>query len=96
MKRYSVLGAIVLSGTALLLRPAGVWAQAATAKCTAGKIKCANGKATGLLGCHNKAETKNLPVDTACTGKVQTKFDGGPNRRRAAWGSLRPRRSRTL
>jgi hypothetical protein len=74
MKRYSILGAIVLSGTALLISPTGAWAQAATAKCTAGKIKCANGKATGLLGCHNKAETKNLPLDPACVSKVETKF----------------------
>ena len=28
-------------------------------KCTAAKIKCANGKATALLGCHNKAESKD-------------------------------------
>jgi hypothetical protein len=77
MKSYSVLGAIVLSGTALLLSPTGAWAQLATAKCTAAKIKCANNKAGGLLKCHNKAETKNLPVDSECTTKAQTKFDGG-------------------
>jgi hypothetical protein len=67
----------VLSGTALLISPSGAWAQAATAKCTAAKIKCGNGKATGLLGCHNKAEGKGIAVDPACTTKVQTKFDGG-------------------
>jgi hypothetical protein len=74
MKRYSILGAIVLSGTALLIGPTGAWAQAATAKCTAAKIKCANGKATALLGCHNKAETKNVAVDPACVSKADTKF----------------------
>jgi hypothetical protein len=74
MKRYSILGAIVLSGTALLLGAGNAQAQLATAKCTAAKIKCANGKATGLLGCHNKAEGKNLPVDPACISKVDTKF----------------------
>jgi hypothetical protein len=77
MKVPTIFGAIALSGTALLLAPTGARAQAATAKCTAAKIKCANGKATGLLGCHNKAEGKNVPLDPACTTKVQTKFDGG-------------------
>jgi len=77
MKVPAILGALVLSGTGLLLVPTGAWAQASTAKCTAAKIKCANGKATGLLGCHNKAEGKGIAVDPACTTKVQTKFDGG-------------------
>ena len=74
MKRSALLGAVVLCGAALLVSPTGAWAQAATAKCSAAKIKCANGKATGLLGCHNKAEGKNLPVDPACISKVDTKF----------------------
>jgi hypothetical protein len=74
MKVPAVLGAIVLSGTGILLVPTAAQAQATTAKCTAAKIKCANGKATGLLGCHNKAEGKNVPVDPACISKVDTKF----------------------
>jgi len=86
MKVSAILGAIVLSGTGLLLVPTGAWAQATTAKCTAAKIKCANGKATGLLGCHNKAEGKGVAVDPACTGKVQTKFDGGPDPTKGCMG----------
>jgi len=74
MKVPAILGAIVLCGTGLLLVPTGAWAQATTAKCTAAKIKCANGKATGLLGCHNKAEGKGIGVDPACTAKVDGKF----------------------
>ncbi len=77
MKKYSILGAAVLCGTALLLGAGNAQAQLATAKCTSAKIKCANGKSTGLLGCHNKAEGKGIAVDPACTTKVQTKFDGG-------------------
>ena len=49
----------------------------ATAKCSSAKIKCTNAKATGLLGCHNKAEGKDVAVDPECIRKAQTKFDGG-------------------
>jgi plastocyanin len=72
----ALLGAAALSAAALLLgtviAPAG--SGPATGKCSSAKIKCANGKATGLLGCYGKAEGKGIPVDTTCTGKVDLKF----------------------
>src|SRR5262249_33670744 len=46
----------------------------ATGKCSAAKIKCGNGKATGLLGCFSKAEGKGVAVDPECTSKVGAKF----------------------
>ena len=46
-------------------------------KCLSGKTKCANKKMAGLLKCHNKAEKKGVPVDTACLAKAVAKFDGG-------------------
>ena len=74
MHSRSVCSLAVVTCTAVLLTTTTARAQLATAKCVAAKIKCANGKATGLLGCHNKAEGKNLPVDPACISKVDTKF----------------------
>jgi hypothetical protein len=74
IKRGSICTPIVLAGVALLVATTSARAQFPTAKCVAAKIKCANGKATGLLGCHNKAEGKNLAVDPACLSKVDTKF----------------------
>jgi hypothetical protein len=75
MRSFFKLGAAVLTGAAFLLAAGGASAQVPlTAKCSAAKLKCANGKATGLLGCHNKAEGKDLPVDPACISKVDTKF----------------------
>ncbi len=69
-------GAATLSAAALLLGAIG--AQAAgpptTFKCSAAQIKCVNGKATAFLGCHNKAEGKNVPVDPACITKAEQKF----------------------
>jgi hypothetical protein len=49
------------------------------AKCAAAQIKCANGEATGLLGCEGKAEGKGVPVDPFCVFKVLDKFTGGPD-----------------
>ncbi len=69
-----MLRAVVLATAALLMSAGSVHAQTATAKCSAAKIKCANGKATALLKCHNKAEGKNLPVDPACISKAELKF----------------------
>jgi hypothetical protein len=74
MKSGSICTPIVLAGVTLLVATTSARAQFPTAKCVAAKIKCANGKTTGLLGCHNKAEGKNLPVDPACLSKVDTKF----------------------
>jgi hypothetical protein len=76
MKRITTLGPVALSAAALLLGT--VSADAAkgppTGKCSAAKIKCATTEATALLGCHKKAETKNLPVDQECISKADTKF----------------------
>ncbi len=69
-------GAATLSAAALLLGAIG--AQAAgpptTFKCSAAQIKCVSGKATAFLGCHNKAEGKNVAVDPECITKAEQKF----------------------
>jgi hypothetical protein len=44
-------------------------------KCSAGKKKCVAKKATGLLGCHAKADTAGT-LDFKCLVKVRQKFDG--------------------
>jgi hypothetical protein len=71
-----MLGPVALSAAALLLATVGADAASGppTGKCSAAKIKCATNRATAILGCHNKAETKNLPVDSACISKADTKF----------------------
>ncbi len=43
-------------------------------KCSSKEIGAAGKKAGGLLKCYSKAASKGLPLDTACTGKAQTKF----------------------
>jgi hypothetical protein len=79
MKRYAMVGASVLFGTVLLLDVSGAWAQASLGQCTAAKLKCASTKATGLLGCHVKAESRNMVVDPACVDRVAAKFTLPPN-----------------
>src|SRR5262249_38984452 len=76
MKRFSTFGVAALSSAALLLGAIGAQASGppTTFKCSAAQIKCANGKATGLLGCDNKAEGKGIAVDPACVTKAQQKF----------------------
>ena len=69
-----VLGFGVLT---LALGAATAQAQTSVSKCSAAKIKCVNTKATALLGCHNKAETKGLAIDPTCVTKADTKFTGG-------------------
>jgi len=62
---------LALTGSALAQLPA-------TAKCEAGKIKCANGFWTGLLGCQSKDSGKpDITALNACYAKSQTKYDGG-------------------
>ena len=46
-------------------------------KCSAGKKKCINKKASCKLGCYSKAHGKGVPVDSICLGKCEDKFDGG-------------------
>ena len=91
MKRFAIFGVATLSAAALLLGSIGAQASGPPTpfKCNAAKVKCANNKAGGLLKCHNKAETKNLPVDPLCVSKVVDKFDTAVSR--VAWG--RPRRT---
>src|SRR5437879_3971173 len=43
-------------------------------KCSSKEIGAAGKKAGGFLKCYSKAASKGLPLDTACTGKAQTKF----------------------
>jgi hypothetical protein len=69
--------------TALLTAVALVWAAPASAqqsKCLAGKTKCVSKKGTGLLKCHQLAETPGKSTDPnagGCVTKVVGKFDGG-------------------
>jgi len=74
MKRFSLLGAVAMSAAALLLAVGADANGPPTGKCSSAKIKCATTKATALLSCHNKAESKNLPVDPECISKAETKF----------------------
>jgi hypothetical protein len=56
-------------------------ARAAQTKCLAAKTKCASKALTGLLKCHQSAETPGKPTDPdfgSCIDKVHAKFDGGP------------------
>lgn len=64
-------------GAVALLLAAGT-ARAQANKCTAAKLKCAGKKASGLLNCHSKAETKGTAVDPGCTQKAIDKFGAGP------------------
>ena len=73
MQKHATLHAIVVSAT-LLLAAGGARAQSATAKCDAAKIKCASDLAAALLGCHRKAESKNVELDPVCVDKSQTTF----------------------
>ena len=76
MKENHDVGSVALSAAALLLGTVGADAAKgpASGKCTSAKIKCVSTKATALLGCHNKAETKNLAVDPECVDKADMKF----------------------
>ena len=76
MKRITMLGSVALSAAALLLGTVGADAAKgpASGKCTSAKIKCVSTKTTALLGCHNKAETKNVQVDQECIDKADMKF----------------------
>src|SRR5262245_42798219 len=50
------------------------------AKCLAGKTKCMSKKGTGLIKCHQLAETPGKVADpnaNSCLTKAMTKFDGG-------------------
>jgi hypothetical protein len=51
----------------------GTGAPAAN-KCSSKEIGAAGKKAGGLLKCYAKAAAKNIPLDSACTGKAVTKF----------------------
>ncbi len=64
-----------MSAAALLLGTVGADAKGPpTGKCNSAKIKCAVTKATALLSCHNKAETKDVAVDPECVSKADIKF----------------------
>ena len=76
MKLYVTLGAGLAASALLLLGTGSAQAQVpATAKCSAAKVKCVNTKATALLGCHNKAESKGEAVDPECITKAEQKFN---------------------
>ena len=58
----------------MLLGAASAPGQVATGKCAQAKLTCVANFATGLLGCHAKAESKGVAVDPACVAKVTGKF----------------------
>jgi hypothetical protein len=70
-------------GAALLMAVTPMWsapAFATQAKCIAGKTKCMSKKATGLIKCHQLAETpgkSTQPNAGGCVTKAMAKFDGG-------------------
>jgi len=72
----------VTLGAAAIAVVLGFGASAAQAqnKCLAGKTKCVNKKAAGLLKCNEKCQkdpAKCGGVQTTCEDKVRAKFDGG-------------------
>src|SRR5262249_14927932 len=73
-KRFRMIGAAAVS-LSLVMSSGRLDAQVPpTAKCSAAKIQCATAKAAAFLGCHNKAESKNVPVDQGCLSKASLKF----------------------
>src|SRR5262249_10525693 len=74
MKRFSLLGAVAMSAAALLFAVGADANGPPTGKCNSAKIKCVTTKATALLACQNKAESKLLPLDPTCISKAETKF----------------------
>src|SRR5262249_56032067 len=75
MTSLSVFRAATLSAAVVF---GAIRAQASgpptTFKCSAAQIKCANGKATAILGCHGKSESTGAAVDPACLAKAARKF----------------------
>ncbi len=58
-------------------------------KCSAGKKKCLSAELTGLLKCHQKAESKGVsPNEKGCIDKVEAKFDGGPDAAKGCFAKL--------
>src|SRR5438445_2516696 len=57
-------------------------------KCSSKEIGAAGKKAGGLLKCYSKAASKNLPLDSACTGKAVSKFGASWTKATAAGGCL--------
>jgi hypothetical protein len=49
-------------------------------KCEASRLKAAAKKAKAKLGCYAKAAKKDIPVDTACLAKAETKFASAYNK----------------
>ena len=67
-------------GVALLLMQSGPVSAQPQTKCLAGKTKCMSKKGTGLIKCHQLAETPGKPADpnaNDCVTKVIGKYDGG-------------------
>ncbi len=76
----SSMRALVTALAMALMLAWGAPASAQQAKCLAGKTKCMSKKGTGLIKCHQLAETPGKPTDPntgGCITKVVGKFDGG-------------------
>jgi hypothetical protein len=75
-KTLSIAAALLMVVTPMWSAPA----FAVQAKCIAGKTKCMSKKATGLIKCHQLAETPGKSADPnagGCVIKAMAKFDGG-------------------
>jgi hypothetical protein len=75
-----MIRSVVTVLVATVMLTAGGPAAAQQAKCLAGKTKCTAKKGTGLIKCHQLAETPGKPADpnaNGCVDKVVGKFDGG-------------------
>jgi hypothetical protein len=82
---------VSMSAVALVATISGpVAAQSFTLnKCSAGKKKCVATKVAGLLKCHEKSESKGVPVDDKdCVTKAIAKFDGGADPTKGCFAKL--------
>ena len=82
---------VMLASGAVWMAFGGSPAQAVQGKCLAGKSKCVVTLTSGLLKCHQTAETPGKTPDPnakGCVDKVITKFDGGATPEKGCFAKL--------
>ena len=82
---------VMLASGAVWMALGGSPAQAVQGKCLAGKSKCVVTLTSGLLKCHQTAETPGKTPDPnakGCVDKVVTKFDGGATPEKGCFAKL--------
>ena len=82
---------VMLALGAVWMALGGSPAQAVQGKCLAGKSKCVVTLTSGLLKCHQTAETPGKTPDPnakGCVDKVVTKFDGGATPEKGCFAKL--------